>query len=213
LRINIGCGLSPTPSWRNFDNSPSLRLARFPLLVSVLKLLRLLDDAQLRFIAFSTRNSIEWADVSRRIPLADGSVEVLYTSHMLEHLDRSEARSFLGEARRVLRDGGIIRIAVPDLALYVGRYVASGDADALVEATLLAQPKPHTLSEKLKALLIGGRHHHWMYDGASLCRLLEQVGFDSVTTLEPGQTRIPNSGQLDLSERASESVYVEAVRQ
>lgn len=182
------------------------------MLVSVLRALRLIDNAQLAYIAFAAKNSIEWADATKRIPLADGSVQALYSSHMLEHLDRAEAALFLKEARRVLRSGGVIRIAVPDLALHVRQYLYSGDADALVQATYLTQPKPRTMLQKLKLLVVGGRHHHWMYDGHSLCRLLELSGFDSATALAPGQTRIPNPGQLDLSERASDSVYVEAVR-
>lgn len=178
----------------------------------VLKAFHLIGDAQLGYIAFAAKNSIEWADATKRIPATDESVEVLYTSHMLEHLDRTEATLFLKEARRVLRSGGAIRIVVPDLALHVRQYLDSGDADALVEAAYLTQPKPRTMLQKLKLLVVGGRHHHWMYDGTSLCRLLEQSGFESATALEPGQTRIPNPGRLDLSERTSESVYVEAVR-
>ena len=27
-RVNVGCGMTPTRGWRNFDNSPSLKLAR-----------------------------------------------------------------------------------------------------------------------------------------------------------------------------------------
>jgi hypothetical protein len=28
LRVNVGCGSSPTPGWVNFDNSLSVRAAR-----------------------------------------------------------------------------------------------------------------------------------------------------------------------------------------
>ncbi len=210
LRVNIGCGQSPTPGWRNFDNSPSLWLARHPILVSTLRTFRLIDKTQLDNIAFNRRNSIDWADATKHVQLADGSVEVLYSSHMLEHLDRAEAISFLKEAKRILRKGGIIRIVVPDLRLYVRKYLDNGDADALVGASYLAQPKPKTISEKLKLLIVGGRHHYWMYDGVSLCRLLEQAGFEGANVLEPGQTRIPVPGQLNLFERADESAYVEA---
>jgi hypothetical protein len=49
-----------------------------------------------------------------------------------------------------------------------------------------------------------------MYDGHSLCRLLNKHGFVNAAVISPGETRIPNPGALDLYERASESVYVEA---
>ena len=32
VRVNVGCGSSPTPGWVNFDNSLSVRAARWPLL-------------------------------------------------------------------------------------------------------------------------------------------------------------------------------------
>ena len=49
-----------------------------------------------------------------------------------------------------------------------------------------------------------------MYDGRSLTKLVESVGFIDVTLPPAGETRIPEPGPLDLFERADESVYLEA---
>jgi len=49
-----------------------------------------------------------------------------------------------------------------------------------------------------------------MYDGNSLSKLLEKNGFAEADVLPPGETIIPEPGALDLEERSSESVYVEA---
>ena len=49
-------------------------------------------------------------------------------------------------------------------------------------------------------------------DGKSLCRLLETLGFVEATQVPVGSTRIPNPGPLNLRERESESVYVEAIK-
>ncbi|CAA9217761.1 MAG: hypothetical protein AVDCRST_MAG93-305, partial [uncultured Chloroflexia bacterium] len=57
-----------------------------------------------------------------RLHYEDGTVDILYSSHMLEHLDRDSARRFLHEAYRVLKPGGAIRIVVPDFALLIDRY-------------------------------------------------------------------------------------------
>jgi hypothetical protein len=64
--------------------------------------------------------------------------------------------------------------------------------------------------ERLRLPLVGTRHHQWMYDGASLCRLLQKHGFVNTAVMPGGQTTIPNYEPLDLWERAAESVYVEA---
>lgn len=209
-RVNIDCGQTPTPGWLNYDNSLSVRLARYPLLATVVEKLGLLGDDSKRFISFARNSDIAWADATRRIPLPDNSIEVIYTSHMLEHLDRVEAKLFLQEAYRVLAPNGIIRIAVPDLKKIVEKYIVEGDADSFIERTLLTRQRPKLLLDKVRYLIIGDRHHLWMYDGLSLCRLLSAIGFRDPRIVEPGSTTISNPGTLNLHERADESVYVEA---
>jgi hypothetical protein len=209
MRINVGCGTSPTPDWTNFDNSWTVRLAPYP---HSKRVLGLLAPSSIRFAEIASQKKIRWADAVRRIPVPDSVARVLYSSHMLEHLDPEEAKGFLKEARRVLIPGGVLRLAVPDLSLLARRYAADGDADAFVNATLLADAKPRTLRERLKRAWIGGRHHYWMYDGKSLAYLLVRHGFHDAQVMSPGATMIPNPGNLDLHERVDESVYVEAKR-
>lgn len=156
--------------------------------------------------------SVRFANAAVRIPCASDSVAAIYSSHMIEHLDRAEARAFLAEVKRVLRPGGVVRIAAPDLSLLVGEYVATGDADGFVARTHLGLDRPAGLRGWVKWAVIGPRHHLWMYDGESLSRLMREVGFADVAVVPPGSSRITEPGQLDLRERAAESVYVEAVR-
>ncbi len=66
-------------------------------------------------------------DVTRRLPFADGSAAAVYHSHVLEHLDRSVGERFMGECRRVLKPGGVLRVAVPDLEGICRRYLAAID--------------------------------------------------------------------------------------
>ncbi len=210
LRINVGCGQTPTPGWRNFDNSWSLRLAQIPVLPDVLHALRLLEGSQYQFIQFARKNDIEYGDAARGLPVSDESRDVLYSSHMMEHLDRSAADTFLKEAFQVLRPKGIIRIAVPDSKKHVAQYLDSGDADAFIEGTHVCIPGPRSLAHRLRLLLTGTRHHQWMYDGTSLSGLLQKHGFIGIEIMPAGRTKIPEHDQLDLQERISESVYVEA---
>lgn len=209
-RINIGCGQTPTKGWKNFDNSFSLRLAKITFFPNILYRLRFLEDTQYHFITFARENDIRYGDATKGLPLKSESCEVVYSSHMLEHLDRNGANKFLKEAYRVLRPGGIIRIAAPDIKKQIAQYNDSGDADAFIEATHMCVPRPNTLAQRIRLLLVGPRHHQWMYDGNTLSRLLEKHDFIEAEIMPPGKTNIPKPGSLDLQERSSESVYVEA---
>lgn len=57
------------------------------------------------------------------IPFPDQSFDVVYHSHVLEHFPKAEALRFVRECFRVLRPGGIIRVAVPDLECLARLYL------------------------------------------------------------------------------------------
>ena len=211
IRINIGCGRLPAEGWCNYDNSWSIRLSKNRVLTEVLTSVGLISKRQRDFIAFAAESDIVWADAARRIPNNSNSADALYTSHMLEHLPRDATLRFLTEARRVLRSGGIIRISVPDIRIQVDEYLKNKDAESFIRRTELGREQPRTFFGKLSYLFIGDRGHQWMYDGPSLCKLLEQVGFVKARVMQPGTTSIDDPGGLNLEERAEESVFVEAV--
>jgi predicted SAM-dependent methyltransferase len=62
-------------------------------------------------------------DIRKCLPFADEAIDVVYCSHVLEHLSRQEAASLLGQMRRVLRPGGVIRVVVPDLETLAREYL------------------------------------------------------------------------------------------
>lgn len=57
------------------------------------------------------------------IPFPDNSFDLVYHSHVLEHFPKSEAPKFIAECYRVLKPGGIIRIAIPDLEQIALNYI------------------------------------------------------------------------------------------
>jgi len=210
-QVNVGCGSTPTPGWMNFDNSLTIRLGRIPGLVYLLWTRRLIAEHQRYFAKVAKEFNVQWAQ-AWKLPLASGSVEAFYSSHMLEHLDALQVHKLFVEARRVLKPGGVIRLGVPDLHRLARQYGESGDADAFVQSTLMACPPKTGLIDRLQYLLVGERHHRWMYDAASLAKLLRREHFSDVREMKPGETMIPEPGQLNLREREDETVYVEAFR-
>jgi len=64
-------------------------------------------------------------DVTRRFPFADSTFDAAYGSHVLEHLEPAVAEEVLRDGFRILKPGGIIRIAVPDLESIARLYLSS----------------------------------------------------------------------------------------
>ncbi len=77
-------------------------------------------------------------DLSRGVPFPDASFDAVYHSHLLEHFHASTAPLFLAECHRVLKPGGILRVAVPDLEamarIYLKRLAKALDGDPAAAA-------------------------------------------------------------------------------
>lgn len=69
--------------------------------------------------------SIRHLDIRYGLPVQDNVADMVYSSHLLEHLSALEANSFLQDCLRVLKPGGIIRIVVPDLEGIAKAYIQS----------------------------------------------------------------------------------------
>ena len=50
-----------------------------------------------------------------RLPYQNETADEVYASHVLEHIARAETINTLREWVRVLKPGGILRVAVPDM--------------------------------------------------------------------------------------------------
>jgi predicted SAM-dependent methyltransferase len=57
------------------------------------------------------------------IPFGENEFDVVYHSHLLEHFSKNQDQNFLKECYRVLKVGGVIRIAIPDLEQIIKEYL------------------------------------------------------------------------------------------
>ena len=236
--LNLGCGTktSSSPDVANIDWSVYLRFRKNPLLRAVTPLL-ISGERLERFRALA--DNIMVHDLARGIPFESGSVDVVYHSHLLEHLDRDVARQFLLEVKRVLAPGGIHRVVVPDLEKACRDYVAHLDrcerdpAEAASHESYIApiieqsvrreafgtsQRRP--LRRWLENAIFGdarrrGETHQWMYDRVSLSALLSGLGYRNPQRQAHDTSQIPNWSQygLDMAggrEYKPGSLYLEA---
>ena len=81
-------------------------------------------DQEWTNVDYSSSNSVVLRhDLRRGIPFPDDQFDVLYHSHLLEHLPRGFALPFLRECYRAMKVGGIIRVVLPDLERIAGVYL------------------------------------------------------------------------------------------
>lgn len=71
----------------------------------------------------SIGDSVIKHDLTKGIPFENNSFDAVYHSHVLEHFSKEQGDFFISECFRVLKQGGIIRIAVPDLEVIAKNYL------------------------------------------------------------------------------------------
>lgn len=237
--LNLGCGTkaSSHPNVINIDWSITLWLKHSKILRPLLPLL--IRERRMEKLR-SLPDNIMVHDLSKGIPFGSGSVDVVYHSHVLEHLDRDVAAIFLTEVKRVLKPGGIHRIVVPDLEKICADYLAhisycdrhheelhSHDfyVAALLEQSVRKEAygtsQQSTFRRFVENLLLGdarrrGETHQWMYDRISLKEQLLNAGYVNVCIQDYNTSQIANwnSYGLDINEAGEQykpgSLYMEA---
>ena len=108
----------------------------------------------------------------------DEYADLVYASHVLEYFDRHEVVSVLTDWHRVLKKGGILRIAVPDIEALIELYQRIHDLDRILGPL-------YGRWEVSEDLVI---YHKTVYDFDSLARLLTAVGFDNPRRYDWRQT-------------------------
>jgi predicted SAM-dependent methyltransferase len=113
------------------------------------------------------------ADLSQPLPFVDGEADLIYAAHVLEHFPTAVVPQLLADWRRVLREGGLLLVAVPDLDLI---------ARTLIDARPGWFTPPH--SPWLGAIYGGQKDeydfHKTGFTAPWLAGLLTQAGFGSV---------------------------------
>ena len=71
----------------------------------------------------SSAPCVKSVNLLKGFPFDNDSFDVVYSSHVLEHFTKEQAKTLLAEARRVLKPGGVLRIVVPDLENVCAEYL------------------------------------------------------------------------------------------
>jgi len=85
--------------------------------------INLLDGWLTAAIAPQSREVLTF-DLARPLPFPDETFDYAASEHFIEHLTLAEGSRLLGECFRILRSGGRVRIATPDLSRLLALYTS-----------------------------------------------------------------------------------------
>jgi predicted SAM-dependent methyltransferase len=142
---------------------------------------------------------VSYCDATGRYPFEDDAFDYVFTEHMIEHVPYAGGKSLVRECLRVLKPGGKLRIATPDL----DRILA------------LRQPATPLEKEYLRFALgtipeaVDGQSsffinqfmrawgHTFIYDRETLSGLMRSAGFIDVAERRPGESNDPELAGIE----------------
>lgn len=210
LYLNLGCGHHAPTTWVNMDRSPMMLLRKAPALRQALKRTKVLTEDHM---PLWPENVIR-RDLSEPLPVGDGVVDAVYSSHMLEHLFFDDACAFLAECARVSRPGAVIRLALPDAEKFARDLLEAGaDPDGSAgreyNVMLRAHPESRPSGRRLVTFIGGSNWHRWQPTRGLVRSMLAQAGFTQLKECTFREGALP---ELDVVELREDSWFIEGVR-
>jgi SAM-dependent methyltransferase len=176
-RLNWGCGHSGEPGWINSDQKQGPNI------------------------------DISCDILQDGLPLEDDSMDYIVSIHALPEVPYTLQVPVMRELRRVLKPGGFLRLALPDLLKGVAAY-ERGDRDYFV----VPDEDAESLGAKLVTQLVWYGYSRTLFTKDFIEEMLRKAGFSQIHHCEYRQTFCPLEGITDLDNRENESLFVEAVK-
>lgn len=123
-------------------------------------------------------------DITFPLPFVDNYFNVMYASEVIEHIKLEELRVFLGQAFRVLRPGGVLRLTTPDLEKVCSIYLYQNPKVKPTEFGTVWLD-----GEFSDDIWINAQFRYWghqfLYSFKQLKKELEEAGFDNIIRVQP----------------------------
>jgi predicted SAM-dependent methyltransferase len=114
----------------------------------------------------------DWLDLSFA---QDHTADLIYFSHGIEHIRKPDIARALAEWHRVLKVGGVLRLAVPDSGKLVEVYQKTKDLKLIIGSLVGRQDYPENT-------------HHMVFDYPYLSEVLQKAGFKNIHRYDWRQT-------------------------
>ena len=152
-----------------------------------------------------------WLDITIGLPFPSNSIDAIFASHVLEHLNEKQVRRVLEESYRVLKPGGGVRFITPSLGKAIEAYVR-GDRSFFGD-----WPDPrNSVGGRFNNYLLCRDQHRLMFDFGFLKEFLMHCGFEPCREVSPWESRIFEVSELEEVQRGTSedhrSLFVEGFK-
>jgi predicted SAM-dependent methyltransferase len=163
-------------------------------------------------------------NAARRLPFDDNTFDRIATEHMVEHISLQDGYRFFCECFRLLKPGGRIRVATPDLARFLALFRRDPNELQCAYMDWITRSFIAGVNGRHPTLVLNNVMRNWghqfIYDQSILRSVLEDVGFRGFQRFEAGNSdddafkNIERHGQVIGNERfnAYETLVLEAMR-
>ena len=161
------------------------------------------------------RKADVFLDARNKMPFKDNQIDLIYSSHFLEHLTNKELFTHLSECYRILKPGGSYRICIPDLKAAISSYLNENEGEKRflkisrdLPITNYCIPEQYiSRLDYLDRALHENGHHKIYIDYERLKNFLCASGFLSENVIQVGYDE-----SIDNQWRRDYSIYVLATK-
>lgn len=161
-------------------------------------------------------------DATARYPFETNSFDFVFTEHMIEHVSYPAAINMLCECYRVLKPGGVIRVATPDLAKILNIHPQPKDELGQKYLNWMSSKFTPDVAEDHATHVVNAFFrlwgHQFLYDGPTLTTTLIKCGFSGIEQFELGMSKHADLQNLENTSRYPdgllnyESICLEATK-
>lgn len=134
-------------------------------------------------------DSIYELDASAKLPFDDCTFSVVFSEHLIEHMEYPSGARMLREVYRVLRPGGYVRFSTPDLHRLVGLLLHNNDNVRLSYVRLINHLFSHADDLNDPTFTINSvfysHGHRFLYTEELLTKLYSNTGFKEIKRFDP----------------------------
>ncbi|MFZ6034778.1 MAG: class I SAM-dependent methyltransferase [Patescibacteria group bacterium] len=179
IKLHVGCGNNYYEDWINIDKNEDNKIQRI---------------------------DIVW-DMNDELPIKDNSVDFIYNEHFIEHLTADQGIRLMKDFYRVLKPGGVLRIATPDLDYIIFRYIFFWRRQEWIDKYGFSWVKSNA---ELINICFRSWGHQYLYNGKELKRRLYESGFSKLRRESLYKSKLPDL--MNLETRKESDLIIEAIK-